>query len=70
MANGGAQQNLNSLQIKDFDILLPSLETQQKIAKVLSSIDDKIELNNSINNNLPPANIVEIDFNKSRLEVA
>ena len=27
-------------------------ETQRKIAKVLSAIDDKIELNNSINNNL------------------
>lgn len=49
---------------------IPPLETQQKIVKVLSAIDDKIELNNSINNNLPPANIVEIDFKKSRLEVA
>lgn len=52
MANGGAQQNLNSLQIKDFDILLPPLETQRKIARVLGAIDDKIELNNSINKNL------------------
>lgn len=33
-------------------INLPPLETQRKIAKVLSAIDDKIELNNSINNNL------------------
>lgn len=33
-------------------IKLPPLETQQKIARVLSAIDDKIELNNSINNNL------------------
>lgn len=33
-------------------IKLPPLKTQQKIAKVLSVIDDKIELNNSINNNL------------------
>lgn len=31
---------------------LPPLETQQKIAKVLSAIDDKIELNNKINENL------------------
>ena len=29
-----------------------NLESQQKIAKVLSAIDDKIELNNAINNNL------------------
>ena len=34
------------------DILLPPLETQEKIAKVLSSLDDKIELNNKINQNL------------------
>lgn len=31
---------------------IPPLETQQKIVKVLSAIDDKIELNNAINNNL------------------
>ena len=51
-ANGSVFQNLKTDIVKDFDILLPPLETQQKIAKVLSSIDDKIELNNSINNNL------------------
>lgn len=34
------------------EILLPPLEIQQKIANVLSAIDDKIELNNAINNNL------------------
>ena len=52
MANGGAQQNLNAQQIKDFEIELPPLETQEKIAGVLSSLDDKIELNNKINQNL------------------
>lgn len=31
---------------------IPSIEIQQKIAKVLSGVDDKIELNNAINNNL------------------
>ena len=51
-ANGSVFQNLKTDIVKDFDILLPPLETQQKIAKVLSAIDDKIELNNSINNNL------------------
>ena len=34
------------------ELPLFTLETQQKIVKVLSAIDDKIELNNSINNNL------------------
>ena len=31
---------------------LPIMETQKKIASILSSIDDKIELNNKINDNL------------------
>ncbi len=33
-------------------ILLPPLTTQEKIVRVLSSLDDKIELNNRINQNL------------------
>ena len=41
-----------SAELAPMDIKIPPLETQQKIAKVLSAIDDKIELNNSINNNL------------------
>ena len=52
LANGGAQQNLNAQQIKDFEINLPDLATQQKIADVLWSIDDKINCNCAINDNL------------------
>lgn len=52
LANGGAQQNLNAQQIKDFAIPLPSLEGQKRIANILSSLDDKIELNRRINENL------------------
>ena len=52
LANGGAQQNLNANQIREYPINLPSLPTQQKIATILSSLDDKIELNNKINDNL------------------
>lgn len=37
---------------KNIKIDLPDLETQKKIAKVLSALDDKIELNNQINKNL------------------
>ena len=38
--------------IMNYPILLPNLETQKKIAALLSSLDDKIELNNRINDNL------------------
>ena len=52
LANGGAQQNLNAQIIKDFEIKLPSLKEQRRIANVLSSLDDKIEVNRRINDNL------------------
>ena len=52
LANGGAQQNLNAQLIKDFEIPLPDLHTQHRIADILTSIDDKIENNNRINHNL------------------
>ena len=37
--------------IENLSIKLPLLPTQQKIAAILSSLDDKIELNNKINTN-------------------
>ena len=37
---------------ENISIKLPPLPTQQKIAAILSSLDDKIELNNKINTNL------------------
>lgn len=38
--------------ILNYPVNLPPLPTQQKIAAILSSLDDKIELNNKINTNL------------------
>lgn len=52
LANGGAQQNLNAQQIKEFEIPYPTLEEQKCIADILSSLDDKIDLNRRINDNL------------------
>ena len=52
LANDGAQQNLNAQQIKDFEIKLPEIHTQQKIADLLWSIDNKIICNKSIKDNL------------------
>ena len=51
-ANGSVFQNLKTDIVKDFDIDIPSNETQKKIVGILSNIDEKIELNNAINNNL------------------
>lgn len=39
-------------QIRNFEISYPPLPTQQKIASILGSLDDKIELNNRMNANL------------------
>lgn len=38
--------------LKSLNIWLPNISTQQKIATVLSALDDKIELNSKINDNL------------------
>ena len=43
---------LNKTQFSKIGITIPDLEAQKKIAKVLSALDDKIELNNQINKNL------------------
>lgn len=51
-ANGSVFQNLKTDIVKDFDIDIPCIETQKKIVGILSHIDEKIELNNAINNNL------------------
>ena len=52
LASGAAQQNLNAQIIKDFKLNMPSLKTQHKIASILGSLDDKIELNKKMNQTL------------------
>ncbi len=52
LANGGAQQNLNAQQIKDFNVPYRELKEQKIIANLLSSLDGKIALNKRINDNL------------------
>ena len=52
-ATGSANQaNISPGQIKDVDIHLPPLPEQQAIAEILSSLDDKIELNLQMNKTL------------------
>jgi type I restriction enzyme S subunit len=49
---GGAQPLITQDIIGGFEIFLPPLEEQRRIAGILGAIDDKIENNRRINNNL------------------
>ena len=51
-AGTSTQPNMQINSLLSFEIPLPPLEIQKKIARILSSLDDKIELNNKINQNL------------------
>ena len=51
-STGTSVKHTSPTSIKNFTFLLPSLPIQQKIASILSALDDKIELNNKINENL------------------
>jgi type I restriction enzyme, S subunit len=50
--SGSAQSQITINDLQKIKISLPSLPTQTAIASILSSLDDKIELNNAINKNL------------------
>ena len=52
MVGSSGRQRVQTDVVANLSINLPPLETQQKIASLLSSLDDKIELNNRINDNL------------------
>lgn len=49
---GGTRGNINAVTFANMPITLPDRATQDKIVAILSSIDDKIELNRRINANL------------------
>lgn len=51
-AVGAAQQNLGSKQISAMTINLPLLDQQKKIADILGSLDEEIELNRRMNETL------------------
>lgn len=52
MSTGSAQPQLPIRDIKKLKLLRPPLKDQKAIAKVLSVLDEKIEINDQINNNL------------------
>lgn len=51
-ATGSTFPNVSKDLLYNLTVLVPPLETQKQISKVLSALDDKIELNNVINDNL------------------
>ena len=52
MVGSSGRQRVQTDVVANLSIKLPPLPIQQKIAAILSSLDDKIELNNKINTNL------------------
>ena len=52
MVGSSGRQRVQTDVVVNLDIELPPIEEQRKISWLLKTIDDKIELNNKINNNL------------------
>lgn len=52
VAVGATMPSINTKLLSDLTVILPPITEQKRIAGILSSIDDKIELNNRINHNL------------------
>ena len=52
MVGSSGRQRVQQDVLENYCMKLPSLPTQQKIANILSSLDDKIEVNRRINENL------------------
>jgi type I restriction enzyme S subunit len=51
-STGATRKALTKSMLEEFDIFLPDLPTQTRIAEILSSLDDKIELNRQMNQTL------------------
>lgn len=51
-SHGSVMLHLTKKDMENYEIELPTLTDQRKIGNILKNIDDKIELNNKINNNL------------------
>ncbi|MBQ9089423.1 MAG: restriction endonuclease subunit S [Alphaproteobacteria bacterium] len=52
MGSGSTFAEISGTQVKNLEFTVPPIDIQKKIAEVLGALDDKIELNNKINNNL------------------
>ena len=57
-----AQPNISATTLGKYEIDLPDLETQKKIVRILSALDQKIELNNNEGNTLQ--SIIDMQYRK------
>lgn len=65
MVGSSGRQRVQIDVVANLDIELPPIEEQRKIGGLLKAIDDKIELNNAINNNLEQQAALLFDKNYS-----
>ena len=52
IVTGSAQPKFNKTNFKEMLVPVPPIGEQNKIASILNTIDEKIEINKKINNNL------------------
>ena len=52
MVGSSGRQRVQTAVVKGIEIELPTLDEQRKIGSLLKSLDDKIAVNNKINENL------------------
>ena len=52
MVGSSGRQRVQQSVLENYEVVLPPLDKQKEIATILSSLDDKIELNSRINRNL------------------
>ena len=52
MTHGSVFDTITRDTFANIEVVIPDIETQQHVAKILADIDDKVENNQSINNNL------------------
>lgn len=66
-SGSGQRYTLSNETINQIPILLPSIEVQKEIGELFSNIDRKIELNRSINDNLP---LLDHSLREARVRLA
>lgn len=54
LTHGSVFDTITMSTFANIEVLVPDIDSQEKISTLLAQIDDKIEINNKINNNLPP----------------